>query len=146
MDVAPGSPVCLSVCVVLAKQTRAISGILDWLDTLSKVWVFSPHHCFSDFTYSLAFLFFPTSFFYSLTLRLPPSRSFLFFSYVCTKPLLDWEYSAVREKWHSFVTTKWQRQALGAEVWSLAVEIITSLIGFTVTEKGILHWVMFVFW
>lgn len=72
-----GSPVCMSVCVVLAKQTRAISGILDWLDTLSKVWLFKSPPLFLRFhILSCFFLFFPTSFFYSLTLRLPPPLPF----------------------------------------------------------------------
>lgn len=37
----PHSSVHLSLCVVLALKNQAISGLLDWLDMLSKVWVYS---------------------------------------------------------------------------------------------------------
>lgn len=77
-----GSPVCMSVCVVLAKQTRAISGILDWLDTLSKVWLFKSPPLFLRF--HILSCFFILSYVFLLLVDpqtrppLPFSSSFLF--------------------------------------------------------------------
>lgn len=68
--------------MVLAKQTRAISGILDWLDTLSKVWLFKSPPLFLRF--HILSCFFILSYVFLLLVDpqtrppLPFSSSFLF--------------------------------------------------------------------
>lgn len=78
--------------MVLAKQTRAISGILDWLDTLSKVWLFKSPPLFLRFHILSCFFILSYVFLLLVDPQTPPPSRFLlfyFFSNVSTKPLLD---------------------------------------------------------